>query len=50
MESIAEELTYLLELMSRINHECNQVIYKQYDSVQAVKNIKYLLGGIKDEV
>lgn len=50
MESIAEELTYLLELMSRINLECNQVIYKQYDSMQAIKNIKHLLGGIENEV
>ena len=49
MESIAEELTYLLEPISRINYECNQVIYKQYDSIQAIKNIKSLLGGV-DEV
>ena len=50
MEAIAEELTYLLELITRINQECNQVIYKQYDSMQAIKNIKYLLGGTNDEV
>ena len=49
MEAIAEELIYLTELMSRINYECNQVIYKQYDSMQAIKNIKCLLGGV-DEV
>lgn len=49
MESVAEELTYLLELMTKINQECNQVIYKQYDSMQAIKNIKHLLGGV-DEV
>lgn len=49
MEVIAEELTYLLELMTSINQECNQVIYKQYDSMEAIKNIKSLLGGA-DEV
>jgi hypothetical protein len=50
MEAIAEELTYLLELMTKINQECNQVIYKQYDSIQAIKNIKHLLGGVDNEV
>lgn len=50
MKAISEELTYLLELITRINNECNQVIYKQYDSMQAIKNIKYLLGGVDNEV
>lgn len=50
MEAIAEELTYLLEVISRINYECNQVIYKQYDSMEAIKNIKHLLGGVDNEV
>lgn len=45
IELLNEENGYLMELMARINEQCNQVMYKSYDAKEAIGNIKYMLCG-----
>ena len=45
MEELQKENDYLMELMSRINEECNNVIYKSGDARTAINTIKYMLCG-----
>ena len=45
-----DEIEYLLELITRINKICNNVLYKSYDSNVAIKTIKYILSGGNDEI
>lgn len=45
IELLNEENEYLMELMARINEQCNQVMHKGYDAKDAIGNIKYMLCG-----
>lgn len=45
IELLNEENKYLMELMARINEQCNQVIHKGYDAKEAIATIKYMLCG-----
>lgn len=45
IELLNEENEYLMELMARINEQCNNVINKNYDAKEAIETIKYMLCG-----
>lgn len=45
IEDLVEENKCLMELISKINFECNQVIHNGHDSHEAIKAIKYMLCG-----